>query len=305
MKQLLKKQKSCIDTQHETIKSYEKRIQSVEGQLSKLRAKLNRVSHRAAYWRARVDSIKDGSAAKISSRKKDVLPLKEVAGLHLTNAELNETILSILGEPEIRTFEYTDDVRACIYELLGLNVGVRIIRCVLNNMAHKSVSRLPSHGLTCQMILESLTIAQAQLGDCLSECGFSTMQTDGTTKFGEHYATYDVRVPECEITYCLGLQHVFSGSSHDTLETLKQILSDVDNVQLALGKGAVSSKIISKIKNTMSDRHSAEKLFNQMLHDFRAEVLPTVVGNWEDMADVEKEQMTRMNNFFCGLHSTL
>lgn len=305
---VIHRQKDCILSQQKTLLKYERKVLGTESQLKKLKAKLDRVNHRAAYWKTK--------AAGICLRKGDpklrdeiLLLKKEVAALDLSNAELNETIQSILSEPEIITFEngrYTDDVRACIYELLALNVGVRnvapIVCCVLKNIAHKSVSRLPSYGLTCQMILESLTIAQAQLGDRLSESGFSTLQTDGTTKFGEHYATYDVRVPESEITYSLGLRHVFSGSSHDTLETLKQILSDVDNVQLAIGKDAVSSKIVSQIKNTMSDRHSAEKLFNEMLHDFRAEILPAIVENWEDLADVEKEQMTRMNNFFCGLH---
>ena len=37
--------------------------------------------------------------------------------------------------------EYTDDVRACIHELLSLNVGVSniapVIHCVLKNIAHK------------------------------------------------------------------------------------------------------------------------------------------------------------------------
>ena len=125
---------------------------------------------------------------------------------------MNERIESILTE-NITTFEagkYTDDVRACIYELLSLNVGVRnvsqIIRCVLGNIMHKSVERLPSHGLTCQMILESLTVAQAQLGEKLSETdGCCTLQTDGTTKFGEHFGTYDVKNPEDDFTYHLGL----------------------------------------------------------------------------------------------------
>ena len=123
-------------------------------------------------------------------------------------------------------------MRACVYELLSLNVGVRniapVIRCVLNNIAHKSVGCLPSYGLTCQMILESLTIVQAQLGEKLSQTvGYNTLQTDGTTKFGEHYATYDVRTSETEISYTLGLRHVFSGSAQDTLETLKEILDDI------------------------------------------------------------------------------
>ena len=48
----------------------------------------------------------------------------------------------------------------------------------------------------------------------------------------------------------------------------------------------------------MSDRHSTEKLFNEMLHDYRAEILPSVAENCEVMTDVEKEQLTHMNNFF-------
>ena len=90
--------------------------------------------------------------------------------------------------------------------MLSLNVGVRnitpAINCVLKNLAKQTVSRLPSYGLTCQMIIESLTIVQAQMGEKLSETGsFSTLQTDGTTKIGEHYGTYDVRVNESKTAY--------------------------------------------------------------------------------------------------------
>ena len=101
-----------------------------------------------------------------------------------------------------------------------------------------------------------VTIVQAQLGEKPSQTvGYNILQTDGTTKFGEHYATYDVRTSETEISYALGLRHVFFGSAQDTLETLKEILDDIDSVQLALGKNAVSAKVVAKIKNTMSDRH--------------------------------------------------
>jgi len=49
-------------------------------------------------------------------------------------------------------------------------------------------------------------------------------------------------------------------------------------------------------------RHAAEKLFNEILHEFRADILPTVAENWDQMTEMEKEQLTHMNNFFCGLH---
>ena len=86
---------------------------------------------------------------------------KKISSLDSNNGKMSETLEFILSSKEI-TFEsgrHTDDVRACVYELLSLNVGVRniapVIRCVLNNIAHKSVGHLPSYGLTCQMILES------------------------------------------------------------------------------------------------------------------------------------------------------
>ena len=307
---VIQKQADRIQSQQKAICEYEKKLVGSESQLKKLRAKLDRVNHRAEYWKKKVDAVNDDCASKRKKLHDEIDTLKmEVSALSSDNAELNETVQSILmSDPEITTFEngkFTDDVRACIYELLSLNVGVKkvapIVRCVLKNVAHKSVQRLPSYSLTCQMILETLTVAQAQLGDGLAEANnFVTIQTDGTTKYGEHFTTYDVKVES--VTYCLGLRHVFSGSSRDTLETFKEILSDIDSVHLSLGQEAVSSKIVSKIKNTMSDRHAAEKLFNEMLHDYRAEILPDVIGNWEKYSADEKENMTRMNNFFCGLH---
>ena len=119
-----------------------------------------------------------------------------------------------------------------MYELLSLNVGIYnvapIIRCVMKSIAHKSVSRLPSHGLTCQMILESLTVAQAQLGEKLGGAlEYNTVQTDGTTKYAEHYATYDVKTSDNQTAYTLGLRHIFSGSVANTLDTFKKLLDDI------------------------------------------------------------------------------
>ncbi len=56
--------------------------------------------------------------------------------------------------------KYTNDVRACCYELLSLNVGVNNVKTVvLTNIA---IDSLPN------MMLECLTVAQAQVG-CLKK----------------------------------------------------------------------------------------------------------------------------------------
>ena len=52
----------------------------------------------------------------------------------------------------------------------------------------------------------------------------------------------------------------------------------------------------------MSDRHVAEKLFNELLSEYTAEILPTVAKDWENITKTKREQLMRVNNFFCGLH---
>ena len=152
------------------------------------------------------------------------------------------------------------------------------------------------------MILESLVVAQAQLGEKLSLVpGSTTLQTDGNTKFGDHFSTYDIRTEEA-VTYTIGIRHIFSGSSQNTLETSQEILSDIDSVQQALGEKSKSAEIVIKLKNTMSDRHSAEKCFNDLLCEYRANVSLTVATKWSQMSEMKQEQLTRVNNFFCGLN---
>jgi len=85
------------------------------------------------------------------------------------------------------------------------------------------------------MILESLVLAQAQPGEELLQTpGSTTLQTDGTTKFGKHFSTFDVRIEEA-VTYTLGIRH---GSAQNTLKSFQEVLSDVENVQQALGKSS-------------------------------------------------------------------
>ena len=114
-----------------------------------------------------------------------------------------------------------------------------------------------------------------------------TLQTDGTMKYGQHYATFDLAT--VETTYTLGLRLVFSGSAQNTLDTLIENLDDLDMVQKQLNGTKVSSLILAKIKNTMSDRHAAEKLFNELLADYRSEILPDIVSGWAEASETEKE----------------
>lgn len=197
----IQKQKMQIHDQLLTITIYERKLEGTESNLSKLKAKISRINHWASYWRYRVESIHHHNSAVKAKLRREIESLKkEISCLDTDNAEMKDVVESLLSSEEIATFEngkYTDDVRTCVYELLSLNVGVQniapVIRCALKNIAHRSVCRLPNHGLTCQIILESFTVVQAQLGKKLSEIAASTLRTNETAKFGEHYATYDIK----------------------------------------------------------------------------------------------------------------
>lgn len=52
----------------------------------------------------------------------------------------------------------------------------------------------------------------------------------------------------------------------------------------------------------MSDRHTAEKRFADMLQEYREEILPSIADNWNNMTELEQEHLSSMNNFYCGLH---
>ena len=298
-----------------------KKFSQMESQVKQLRKDKDKLRHRVDYWRTKSHYLKSSSEEsdiqEIVEKQRKISTLKDdLQILEQNNVELKNQLEEMTSstDREIETVHkgrFNDDIRSCCYELLSLNVGIRnvdpVIRAVLSLIAHRSVDRLPSHSSLCRMITEGLSVAEMQLGETLTEEGRDnfTLQTDGTTKYGQHYATFDVAtfdVATVDGTYTLGLRHVFSGSAQNTLDTLKEILEDLDIVQEKLGRVKVSNIIVSKLKNTMSDRHAAEKLFNDLLSEYRAEILPHVVTGWSEASNTEKELLTRMNNFFCGLH---
>ena len=54
---LIQKQMACIETHQQTIIDYKRKLLGSDSQLKKLHAKLDRVNHRALYWKKRVNDI--------------------------------------------------------------------------------------------------------------------------------------------------------------------------------------------------------------------------------------------------------
>ena len=68
-----------------------------------------------------------------------------------------------------------------------------------------------------------------------------THKTDGTTKYGVKFATYDIATTDG--TFTLGLRHVFSGSAQTTMDTLLEILDDLDVVRKKISQSEDSLKM--------------------------------------------------------------
>ena len=97
--------------------------------------------------------------------------------------------------------------------------------------------------------------------------------------------------------YSLGLCEMLTGSAELTLHTFKQIINDLDLVARKSG-----DVVVSKIKNTMSDRHIVQKNFNTLLEEYRLGVLPSIIEDWNQLSTAEQDQLSHLNNFFCGMH---
>ena len=45
-----------------------------------------------------------------------------------------------------------------------------------------------------------------------------------------------------------------------------------------------------------------QKSFNRLVETYRAEILPDIVSGWSSLSEEDQKDVSRMNNFFCGLH---
>ena len=206
----------------------------------------------------------------------------------------NNTIRTKQGQ------KFLDGVRQCCIELLSMNVATKqvepVIRAVLRNIASIEVGPLPKPSTLSGMLAEMKCLAYQQVSDEISSEECVTLHSDGTSKFGQHYESYQISTEKS--VYSLGLCEMLTGSADLTLQLLKQIMSDLDSVA-GTGCGDV---VLAKIKNTMSDRHVVQKKFNSLLEDYRLEILPMVVKDWSQLTTAEQDHLSSLNNFFCGMH---
>ena len=166
-----------------------------------------------------------------------------------------------------------------------------------------SIECLPEATFARLMYTESRRLSLLQVAEKLLKDyknSSRTLHTDGTSKFGKHYGTYDVVTDQGQ-TLTAGIREVSSGDTKTQLNVLIDIFSEIEE-SLQSSEENVSNKIISSIKNIMSDRHIVQKKINAVFQNYRASVLPTLFENWDTFSENIQENFIKFNDFFCGLH---
>ena len=174
-----------------------------------------------------------------------------------------------------------------------------IIKNVLEKIGGISTEhlRLPKKTFAKYMFLEARGMAQAHVAEELLDGWQSqdrTLYSDGTSKFGYAYATFDIQTSSGE-SRVVGLRDVSGGTAEEQLKVMKEVLNDVIGMKEGKEDRDMVAKIVYSIKNLMSDRCIVQKRFNEI-------VVPTVMEGWENMEEQEQEKVLKMNEFFCGLH---
>ena len=240
-----------------------------------------------------IDSLKDHNAAMILKLESSADELKE------KNKEL-EQLTCLLEDETINTFEngkYVDEVREVIMDLLAMNVSMskvnEVIRTVLQKLAGKSISRLPSKAVHSRLLVEAKHLADVQLGRAMleeadpSQVIGNTLHGDGTTKY-RHYQDFEVTTPSCQ-TYSMGLLELGKSDTEAIMDAFKHRVEEIAQA-LSSGdeKASVENKVaelVTSIKSTMSDQGPTNATFNEQLAELRKDFLPKVVEKWQDLTE--------------------
>jgi hypothetical protein len=236
------------------------------------------------------------------------LQKEQIKQLKNQNAELKDENRALKS----KTLKLKDEkgtflplVNRCVWKLLDCNVSFgnigKVMEVVLEMVDVKLGDKI-SQTTVRNMNAQRLLVAQEQLKDLRSRKN-TTISTDETPKAGNVYMTYTI-TDDNQQSFVLGLRQMVSKSAKHTLDMLKIVLSDISDIcrTNSLDKGDTGLKILTQIKNTMSDRAATETKFNDLLATYRSECLPLMTEGWDHFTKEAKGKMNEMNNFFCGLH---
>ena len=176
--------------------------------------RMKRLREQIRYYKTKCDSLtiqlKELECEECQTLQTSIEQLKSEKRelLHL-NSEYRDTIKELKSR-KIQFYKdnkYTDTLRICIMELLSYNVGILNVSPIIQSVLHLAgldYDKLPERTTINEILIESRSLAHMQLAETLTHASNSTLHSDGTTKFGHKYTSYQMSTTEGALT--LGLQ---------------------------------------------------------------------------------------------------
>ena len=265
-----------------------------------------KLSKSNSYLKTKINKVTENTTTNKNVAEPKLLELHDYIAFLENHEGVLEERVEELSSQKLSFFQnkkYTNKIRSVYEDLLCFGVSSRnvekVVRIVLEKLAGITYDRLPKATFSKDMLYEARALAQFQVASELkcSDADFC-LQSDGTSKKGHSYMTYDASKKSGEV-FVLGLREVGSGDAQAQLDLLKEVVGDISD---ASSKSNFSDTFFASIKNLMSDRCYTQKKFNKLLIDYRNTVLPKVKSNWELLSESEKSKHLNVNEYFCGLH---
>ena len=127
-----------------------------------------------------------------------------------------------------------------------------------------------------------------------------TLHSNGTSKFGRSYSTFGFKKDDGTLLV-VGMREVGGADAQSQLDLFEEVFDEVCESFGNEKENLISKSLVSN-KNLMSDRCATQKKFNNLFIEFRKNVLPHTIKNFNDLSLEQQKKMANVNQFFCGLH---
>ncbi|XP_053392120.1 uncharacterized protein LOC128554835 [Mercenaria mercenaria] len=316
LKKAVKKYQLMEKQQLKSINTLNKRIKGKNTELKRLRLKctyiescLNKKKNRLEQAKQTIVELEDQLERKQHELNNETITREGIERQMREHEAENDYLRDIIND-NVNTYDddkkvFTPELQQCVYELLNSNVSFQQVSPVIEsvlNMVKIKANRLPSKSTVNNMSIQRLFLSQKHIGEKLTPKPNICVLSDETNKFGSKYEGIHA-TDEDGNYWVLGVREISTKAGKDVLQTLLTILGDIDSVSETADNQA-SREILKHISSTMSDRASTQIKFNQLLEEFRKEVLKEDLGEqWDTMTNEEQLSISRLCNFFCSLHA--
>ncbi|XP_021339625.1 ERC protein 2-like, partial [Mizuhopecten yessoensis] len=212
-----KHQSSSLIDSNRKIKSLQKRVESTEIRLKTIEKQKSNLERENMQLKEEKN--------KLTAHERDL----EISNDYLQALLKDEGELIVYNE---ETNVFSNELVECAMNLTDMKVAAKNVGPVIKEVASlcgKEPNRLPSRQTVDSFNDRKVAVSQKQLSKVLPSSKDTTLYTDETRKFGHTFQSYIVTDEE-DNSYLLGLREMQNKSAKCTLDTLKEILSDISNI---------------------------------------------------------------------------